>query len=81
MTETKPIQYNVIIKRSVLLSGHRTSVSLEEAFWLILKDLCQKQKKSINQLVSEIDNARIERPNGNLSSTIRVYILEQLTLK
>ena len=35
-------------KRSVLLSGHRTSISLEPAFWLKLKEICEQQGKSIN---------------------------------
>ena len=69
---------SAIRKRSVLLSGHRTSVSLEGAFWAKLKDLCDQNDKSINQMVTEIDNERLETPNGNLSSAIRVYILEQL---
>lgn len=72
---------SAIRKRSVLLSGHRTSVSLEEAFWLELKEICEREDKSINQLVTEIDNERLETPNGNLSSAIRVYILEQLKQK
>jgi predicted DNA-binding ribbon-helix-helix protein len=69
---------SAIRKRSVLISGHRTSISLEEAFWLKLKDLSDRHGKSINQMVTEIDNDRLDNPNGNLSSAIRVYILEQL---
>ena len=72
---------SAIRKRSVLISGHRTSVSLEEAFWIRLKEMCDQQGKSINQLITEIDNDRLESPNGNLSSAIRVYILEQLGQK
>ncbi len=63
----------VVKKRSVVVAGHRTSVSLERAFWEALRDLSQLQSKTINQLVSEIDAAR----DGNLSSAIRVYILGQ----
>jgi predicted DNA-binding ribbon-helix-helix protein len=55
-------------------------VSLEEAFWEKLRDLSQKRKISINQLISEIDNARLDTPNKNLSSALRVYILQQSTL-
>ena len=72
---------SAIRKRSVLISGHRTSISLEEAFWTKLKELCDEREKSINQLVTEIDNARLDTPSGNLSSAIRVYILEQLEAK
>ena len=80
MINKKHTQNSAIIKRSVLLSGHRTSVSLEEAFWEKLRDLSQKRKISINQLISEIDNARLDTPNKNLSSALRVYILQQSTL-
>jgi predicted DNA-binding ribbon-helix-helix protein len=81
MAEKVPDSASAIIKRSVLLSGHRTSISLEEAFWIKLKDICENCGKSINQLVTEIDNERLESPNGNLSSAIRVYILEQIDKK
>jgi predicted DNA-binding ribbon-helix-helix protein len=64
-------------KRSVLLSGHRTSISLEMAFWLKLKEICERQGKSINQQITEIDNKRLTKPNKNLSSAIRVYVLEE----
>ena len=64
-------------KRSVLLSGHRTSISLELAFWLKLKEICEQQGKSINQQITEIDNTRLNKPNKNLSSAIRVFVLEQ----
>lgn len=63
----------VVKKRSVVVAGHRTSVSLERAFWEALRDLSQLQSKTINQLVSEIDSNR----DGNLSSAIRVHILGQ----
>ena len=61
-------------KRSVVVAGHRTSVSLETAFWDALHEIAQKQSKTLNQLVSEIDLGR----GGNLSSAIRVYILDSL---
>lgn len=58
-------------KRSVVVSGHRTSVSLERAFWDVLRVIAAKRNTTINQLVSEIDSSR----SGNLSSAIRVYVL------
>ncbi|MBP7064412.1 MAG: ribbon-helix-helix domain-containing protein [Ferrovibrio sp.] len=58
-------------KRSVVVGGHRTSISLERAFWQALRQLATIEGKTINQMVSEIDAAR----SGNLSSAIRVYIL------
>ena len=60
-----------IKKRSVVISGHRTSVSLENAFWYALKEIATRNGQTVNQLVSEIDDGR----TGNLSSSIRVYVL------
>jgi predicted DNA-binding ribbon-helix-helix protein len=68
-------------KRSVLLSGHRTSISLEQAFWLELKEICKDRGKSMNQQITEIDNERLKTSNRNLSSAVRVYILEHVTQK
>lgn len=61
-------------KRSVVVAGHRTSVSLELAFWEALRELAAARGRTINQLVSEIDSGR----TGNLSSAIRVYVLTAL---
>jgi predicted DNA-binding ribbon-helix-helix protein len=61
-------------KRSVVVAGHRTSVSLEAAFWDVLREIAQEQSKTLNQLVSEIDHGR----SGNLSSAIRVYVLDSV---
>ena len=58
-------------KRSVVIDGHRTSVSLENAFWGALKLLATQKEMTVNQLVTQIDRER----NGNLSSAIRVYVL------
>ena len=58
-------------KRSVVVSGHRTSISLERIFWDCLRDIAAHRGLTINQLVSEIDAGR----SGNLSSAIRVYVL------
>ena len=58
-------------KRSVVISGHQTSVSLENVFWETIKEIAARQNKSLNQLITEIDSER----NGNLSSAIRVYAL------
>jgi predicted DNA-binding ribbon-helix-helix protein len=60
-----------IKKRSVVISGHRTSVSLENAFWYALKEIATRNGQTVNQLVSEIDDGR----TGNLSSSIRVHVL------
>jgi predicted DNA-binding ribbon-helix-helix protein len=63
-----------IQKRSVIISGHRTSVSLEPEFWAALKDIAQTRDRSINELVTEVDKQR----RGNLSSALRVYVLTDL---
>lgn len=60
-----------IQKRSVIIAGHRTSVSLEPEFWSALKDIAQQRGVSINELVTEIDRER----RGNLSSALRVFVL------
>lgn len=61
-------------KRSVTIAGHGTSVSLENAFWDALKDLADARGLSLNALITEIDKER----TGNLSSAIRVFVLEHL---
>ena len=61
-------------KRSVLVAGHRTSVSLEDAFWEVLKELADRRGLSLNQLVAEVDEGRL----GNLSSALRVYALREM---
>lgn len=58
-------------KRSVLIAGHATSISLEPEFWDALKQLAGLRKISVNRLIEEIDRKR----EGNLSSAIRVYVL------
>jgi predicted DNA-binding ribbon-helix-helix protein len=64
-----------VIKRSIMIAGHRTSVSLEQAFWDQLKRLAAKDSISLAQLIITIDQ---ERGRQNLSSAIRVHILAKL---
>lgn len=61
-------------KRSVLVAGHKTSVSLEAEFWDELRAIAAARDISLNALIAEIDQAR----GGNLSSAIRLYVLEWL---
>jgi len=63
-------------KRSVLVSGHRTSVTLEPEFWDEIAAIAARRGLSVNALVSEIDRAR--EPGENLSSSLRVHVLETL---
>ncbi|MEE8517062.1 MAG: ribbon-helix-helix domain-containing protein [Alphaproteobacteria bacterium] len=63
-----------IRKRSVVVSGHKTSVSLEDAFWRELARVALRRGVSVNHLIGAIDAARA----GNLSSAIRIFVLEEL---
>ena len=65
-----------IRKRSVTIAGHATSISLEEAFWQALKNIAKSRGLSLNAQISEIDGARPETKPGNLSSAIRLYVLQ-----
>ncbi len=71
-----------IRKRSVTLAGHKTSLSLEDAFWRALKDLARSEGLSVNALVARIDRAQTDHErSGNLSSAARVYVLRCLQEK
>ena len=61
-------------KRSVLVSGHATSVSLEEPFWTELTAAAERRGISLNRLISDIDKGR----DGNLSSALRMFVLTEL---
>ena len=64
-------------KRSLTLAGHKTSISLEEPFWLLLKKLSEEKSVSLAALILEIDSKR----KGSLSSALRLHILETLQSK
>ena len=64
-------------KRSINILGHQTSITLEEEFWVELKTLAGKRNLSLNKLIAEIDKKR-GLSNNNLSSAIRIYILNSL---
>ena len=61
-------------KRSLTINGHRTSISLEESFWMALNDIAKARQQSLASLVQMIDKER----DGGLSSAIRVFILAEL---
>ena len=63
-----------IIKRSVTIAGHRTSVSLENVFWQELQQIAQANNQSLAALIAKIDAGR----GGNLSSAVRVFVLEKI---
>ena len=62
-----------VVKRSIVLAGHKTSVSLEDAFWQALKEIANGRHMTLSDLVAAID---AERQHGNLSSAIRLFVLE-----
>lgn len=64
----------ILRKRSLVIAGHATSVSLEDAFWDELKVLAGRRSVSLAALIAEVDSHR----TGNLSSALRVYVLESL---
>jgi predicted DNA-binding ribbon-helix-helix protein len=63
-------------KRSVVLAGHRTSISLETEFWQALREVAGARLLSVNALVAAVDAARGVSPPANLSSALRVFILD-----
>lgn len=63
-------------KRSIRISGHPTSLSLEDSFWDALAEIATKRGMSVAALVAEIDAARADDLDGSLSSALRVYILD-----
>jgi predicted DNA-binding ribbon-helix-helix protein len=63
-----------VVKRSIVIVGHKTSVSLEDAFWNGLKDIAKKYDMNLSDIVADIDSRRCY---GNLSSAIRLFVLEQ----
>jgi predicted DNA-binding ribbon-helix-helix protein len=62
-----------VVKRSIVIAGHKTSVSLEDAFWNGLKEIAGKRDLTLSDMVATIDK---ERRHGNLSSAIRLFVLD-----
>jgi predicted DNA-binding ribbon-helix-helix protein len=62
-----------VVKRSIVVAGHKTSVSLEEAFWNSMKEISSERDLTLSELVGEIDG---QRQQGNLSSAIRLFVLD-----
>jgi predicted DNA-binding ribbon-helix-helix protein len=61
-----------VVKRSIVIAGHKTSVSLEDAFWRALKEISLGRRMTLSSLVTAID---VERQQGNLSSCLRLFVL------
>lgn len=62
-----------VVKRSIVIAGHKTSVSLEDAFWKGLKEIAGDKSLTLSDLVASIDGGRKQ---GNLSSAIRLFVLD-----
>jgi predicted DNA-binding ribbon-helix-helix protein len=62
-----------VVKRSIVIAGHKTSVSLEDAFWRGLKEIATERDITLSDLVASVDT---DRRNGNLSSAIRLFVLD-----
>lgn len=62
-----------VVKRSVVINGHKTSISLEDQFWSGIKDIAVERKLTLAQLISMVDHERGEV--GNLSSALRLFVL------
>jgi predicted DNA-binding ribbon-helix-helix protein len=64
---------STVVKRSIVIAGHKTSVSLEDAFWKSLKEIAIGRGATLSNLVTSID---VERRQGNLSSCLRLFVLD-----
>ena len=62
-----------VVKRSIVIAGHKTSVSLEDAFWDALKEIAVVRSATLSEVVAGIDASRSQ---GNLSSAIRLFVLD-----
>lgn len=73
--DAAPAKTTRVIKRSIVIAGHRTSVSLEDAFWRTLKEIAAQNGVSLAALVATVD---AQRGDANLSSALRVFALERV---
>jgi len=64
---------SAVLKRSVVIGGHKTSVSLEDEFWSGLKEIAAARNMTLSDLVATVERGR---ESGNLSSTLRLFVLE-----
>jgi predicted DNA-binding ribbon-helix-helix protein len=62
-----------VVKRSVVIAAHKTSISLEDAFWQTLKEIAIARGTTLSSLVTSID---VDRRQGNLSSCLRLFVLD-----
>ncbi len=67
-----------VVKRSIVIAGHKTSVSLEDAFWRGLKEIAVGREMTLSDMVASIDT---DRHHGNLSSAIRLFVLDHFRMQ
>ena len=72
MQSSTSVAQSSVVKRSVALNGHKTSVSLEDVFWNAMKDIATEKNMAVTALIEAIDK---ERGSANLSSALRQYIM------
>ena len=65
-------QKSQVLKRSMLIDGHKTSISLEDAFWVALQEIAESQSVRVSELVATINR---DREHANLSSAVRLHVL------
>ena len=73
MSRLRPHRKSQVVKRAVTIAGRKTSVSLEDAFWRSLTEIASEHDMSRSELITAIDS---ERKRGNLSSVIRLFVLD-----
>ncbi|MGC1949377.1 MAG: ribbon-helix-helix domain-containing protein [Pseudolabrys sp.] len=66
---------SAIIKRAIMIDGHKTSISLEDAFWSSLMEIAHAEGATMSELVAKIDKTREQ---GNLSSAVRLFVLDRV---
>ena len=64
-----------VIKRAVVIDGHKTSISLEDAFWSGLKEIARAERATVSKLITKIDKTREQ---GNFSSAVRLFVLDRV---
>jgi predicted DNA-binding ribbon-helix-helix protein len=69
---------SAVFKRSIIIDGHKTSVTLEDEFWGGLREIARRRNATITSLVMQIDDARTE---NNLSSAIRIFVLNYFRMR
>src|SRR5215472_9727597 len=67
------VMKSLVVKRSIVVAGHKTSVSLEDAFWNGMKEIASGRNLTLSDLITAVDS---ERQQGNLSSAIRLFVLD-----